>query len=69
MAFHSYKYKGKTPVKTGDWVVLTIGEDDEQVEAKVVDALASQFTAKVPYDKVVRFCSYKDKGLTWRHRT
>ena len=59
------KFKGKTPVKAGDWVELTIdGEAWER--AKVVDALAKQFTCKVPYQKVIRYYFYEDKGLTWR---
>lgn len=59
------KYKGKTPVKTGDWVDLLIDEEMWE-KAKVVDALATQFTCKIPYQKLVRFYFYEDKGLTWR---
>ncbi len=63
----SYRYKGKTPVKAGDWVVIT-PDEDTRIEAKVIDALASQFTAKVPYSKTVRYCFYSDQGVTWSHR-
>lgn len=54
-----------TPVKAGDKVVITIGGDEW--EAKVIDALASQFTCRILYQKQVRFYFYADKGLTWRH--
>ena len=62
-----YKYKGRTPVKTGDWVTILLANDTEE-EAKVIDTLAMQFTAKVPYSKTVRYCFYTDKGLTWKPR-
>jgi len=58
------KYKGATPVKPKDRVLLTMGE--EEFEAVVIDALASQFTCKIPYTKQVRFYLYADKGLTWK---
>lgn len=67
MAASLYKYRGNTPVKKGDKVVL-LGEDAEPAgTARVVDTLASQFTCLVPYQKLVRFCFYADKGITWRH--
>lgn len=65
------KYKGKTPVKKGDWVELWCLDEDGQYrayeKAKVVDALAKQFTCKVPYDKHIRFYFYEDEGVTWGH--
>ena len=42
------KYKGKTPVKPGDKVMLIAGEE-RWAEAKVIDALASQFTCRPLY--------------------
>lgn len=60
------KYKGKVPLKKGDKVDLII-DDEVWGTAKVIDTLASQFTCKVPYQKLVRFYFYVDKGYTWRH--
>ena len=60
----NHKYKGKTPVKHGDKVLLTMGEEEWQ--AIVIDALATQFTCKIPYQKQVRYYLYQDKGLTWK---
>jgi len=57
------RYKGTTPVKAGDYVRLTI-DDEVWLEAKVLDALASQFTVRV--NGGVRFFFYEDKGNTWK---
>lgn len=61
----TYKYKGRTPVKTGDWVTILLDGDNEE-QAKVIDTLAAQFTAKVPYSKTVRYCFYSAEGVDWR---
>jgi len=57
------KYKGNTPVKTGDKVDLMV---DSKIYAtvKVVDTLATQFTIKVKGK--VRFFFYEDRGVTWQ---
>lgn len=62
----SFKYTGKTPVKAGDKVLIQVGEDDDWVDAKVIDPLASQFTARQLYRKTTGFYSYTDKGVTWK---
>lgn len=59
------KYTGKTPVKAGDRVLISVGDDD-WVDGKVIDALASQFTARQLYRKVTGFYFYHDKGVTWK---
>ena len=48
-----------TKLKRGDKVHLIAYERD----AKVYDALASQFTVR--YNKRVLFFFYADKGVTW----
>jgi hypothetical protein len=62
------RYRGKTPVKAGDKVELLALDDDgtsrRYSEAKVVDALATQFTCR--FNKRVHFYFYEDKGVTWR---
>lgn len=58
------RYTGRTPVKAGDTVVLLIGDDE--YEALVDDALATQFTCHIKRKKQTRFYFYEDKGLTWR---
>lgn len=65
MAVDLYKYRGKTPVSKGDKVDLII-DDEVWGTAKVLDALAMQFTCKIPYQKQVRFYLYSDKGFTWK---
>ena len=45
-------------------VLLPFSLEDEWVKAKVIDLLASQFTARV--GKSVYFFFYSDKGTTWR---
>lgn len=60
------KYTGKTPVKAGDKVLIQVGDDD-WVDGKVIDPLASQFTARQLYRKVTGFYFYHDKGVTWKH--
>ena len=42
----SFKYTGSTPVKQRDQVTLILSDESEH-KAKVINALASQFTAKV----------------------
>jgi len=59
-----YKYKGKAPVKTGDKVMLIAG-DERWAEAKVIDALAKQFTCRPLYSKHVRYYFYEDERVTW----
>jgi hypothetical protein len=61
------KYKGKTPVKRGDKVELLDNEGTPYLKARVLDALATQFT--ITTKGQVRFFFYEDKGLTWRVRT
>lgn len=61
----SFKYTGNTPVKAGDKVLIQVGEDD-WVDAKVIDPLASQFTARQLYRKQLGFYLYTDKGVTWK---
>lgn len=58
-----YQYDGFTPVKRGDYVELC-PRGTEWDKAKVVDALANQFTVKV--GKRVSFFFYTDRGATWR---
>ena len=60
-----YKYKGSTPVKKGEKVMLIAG-DEEWTEAKVIDPLAKQFTCRPLYTKHTRFYFYEDEGVTWR---
>lgn len=67
MAAFNYRYRGNTPVKKGDKVVLINEDAEDSATAKVVDTLATQFICLVPYQKLVRFCFYADKGITWRH--
>lgn len=62
----SFKYTGNTPVKAGDKVLIQVGEDD-WVDAKVIDPLAYQFTARQLYRKQLGFYLYTDKGVTWKH--
>lgn len=59
----SYKYTGNAPVVPGRYVELH-GYPDEWTRAKVVDALAAQFTVKV--HKRTEFFMYADEGLSWR---
>ena len=59
------RYKGKTPVKKGEKVVLIAG-DVEWAEAKVLDPLSKQFTCRPLYSKHVRYYFYEDQGVTWR---
>jgi len=61
-----HKYKGKTPVKTGDSVELMV-DDAVYATAKVRDVLAVQFTVSVK--KRIRYFFYEDKGITWKHKT
>ena len=58
-----HKYKGRTPVKTGDSVELMV-DDAVYATAKVRDVLAVQFTVSVK--KRIRYFFYEDKGITWR---
>ena len=58
-------YKGNTPVKAGDMVELII-DDEVWAEAKVIDALAVQFTCRIQRQPLARFYFYEDKGVTWR---
>ncbi len=62
------KYMGYTPVKDNEQVEIRIGSDETWRLAKVVFALASQFTVQLQLDKhhQVLFYKYEDKGLTWR---
>lgn len=53
-----------TKVKSGDKVVLLIGDDE--YEARVIDALSTQFTCRILRQKQVRFYFYSDKGITWK---
>ena len=57
------KYKGYTPLKKGQEVEL-LSLDEVYAQAKVFDALATQFTIKVKGK--VRFFFYEDKGITWQ---
>jgi hypothetical protein len=57
------KYTGYTPVKSGDKIALLDEHQCPYLEAKVVDALAKQFTIRVK--KQTRFFFYEDRGLTW----
>ena len=54
-------------VKAGDKVLITIGDDE--YEARVLDALATQFTCRILRQKQVRFYFYADKGVTWKPLT
>ena len=56
------RHAGK--VKVGDKVVLLIGDDE--YEARVIDALSTQFTCRILRTKQVRFYFYADKGITWK---
>ena len=56
------KYKGKTPVKTGDEV--DIQWDGTWYRATVKDALSAQFTVELMDTTLFRL--YADKDLTWR---
>lgn len=56
------KYKGSTPVKTGDKV--DIEWEGTWYRAKVKDTLASQFTVELM--ETTQFRLYADKDLTWR---
>lgn len=62
----SYKYKGRTPVNTGDSVTI-LDEDGEGYKARVIDALAVQFT--VTRNKQVSYLFYSDEGVTWLRRS
>lgn len=60
----SFKYEGKTPVKSRASIEIYLERDDEWVWAKVVDTLSTQFTCVFENRTYFRF--YKDEGLTWR---
>jgi hypothetical protein len=60
----SYRYTGRTPVKTGDSVNVLDEDGDVLYKARVIDALATQFT--VTRNSVVTYLFYHDKGLTWK---
>jgi hypothetical protein len=59
----THKFKGKTPVKTGDSVHLIV-DDEVYATVRVRDALAVQFTVSV--NKRIRYFFYEDKGITWK---
>ena len=63
----SYRYTGRTPVNTGDSVFILDDDGAVLYKARVVDALAMQFT--VTKNKAVTYLFYHDKGLTWKPAT
>lgn len=59
------RYKGSTPVMSGDKVDLLTIDGEVWAEAKVIDAMASQFTCRIGRQKTVRYFFYADRGVTW----
>ena len=59
----NYKYKGSSPVKVRDKVVV-VDEDGNEHNATVHTVLASQFLASIP-KQGHKFYFYRDSGETW----
>lgn len=59
----NYKYKGLTPVKAGDKVLIKDTEQWGDITATVKHPLAMQFSWKS--GKVEGYAFYKDRGAFW----